>query len=743
MREEMNRGVFLFVIAMGLAGCSAEEPQWGSEGGSELLDPEDGERTLSGADVAAFQRDGDWLILPSIAIPGGASRAGILAGLRAEGPLPPMEARLLVDDAAVTDWAALTTTWSEVDHHVAVADFGTVGSAVQLRVHVDALDALDFLRWNAVLPGSTSSGGKADDGGYGTMIAPLRTELLGLGIVTREAWGARSSSCSSNPYKNRVTIHHTETPSTDPARQVRGIQNYHMDTRGWCDVGYHFLIGVDGTIYEGRPLEKLGAHTGGQNTNNIGIAFIGCFHPGCSWGPTSPPEAAIQAAGRLLATLSDIYGFDVSASAVKGHRDMPGASTDCPGDNLEARIGDIIEIGRSGVVPEVPETPAEPDPTLPGECGSLTCSSCVGTVSCGWCASMGGCVDSDGVCAWGGRVGSESCWTQLWPCATATCWNPTKTVPACGTTGWDEDFSSGRYSVHRYWTSLPAGGPVTVRLERTGGTFSPAILVADRGGRLAYGGDVAGLHPDIAVRGAVSGKSGSAAEVTIEATRNTDIYLYVTGWSVLDTAFGGTVPTSSRYRVSITQDCGGHDGGGTDGGAYGTLTQGGSQIPRAGLYNATLSFLGTTTEPYGDLVTDGGGNSWVRGSASWFGGPSDTGVSSSETGAITGEILRDLNDPLSPSASTLASRPGDYYYVAMRWSYSPNGRSWWADALIVVRNPATGAEVVVRPVDWGPNISTGRIIDLSPQAMNDLGLTTDDDVWVAFAGPGSALGPVH
>jgi hypothetical protein len=708
MREEKNRGVFLFVIVMGLAGCSAGEPQWGDRGGPGQEDPEVGERTLSGADVAMFQRDGDWLILPSIAIPGGASRAGILAGLRAEGPLPPMEARLLVDDAAVTDWAALTPTWSEVDHHVAVADFGTVGSAVQLRVHVDALDSLDFLRWNAVLTGSTSGGGKADDGGYGTMIAPLRTELAGLGIVTREAWGARSSSsCSSNPYKNRVTIHHTETPSTDPARQVRGIQNYHMDTRGWCDVGYHFLIGVDGTIYEGRPLEKLGAHTGGQNTNNIGIAFIGCFQPGCSWGPTSPPEAAIQAAGRLLAALSDIYGFDVSASTVKGHRDMPGADTDCPGDNLEARIGDIIEIGRSGVIPEEPETPAEPDPTLPGECGSLTCSSCVGTAACGWCASMGGCVDADGVCTWGGRVGSESCWTQLWPCATATCWNPTKTVPACGSTGWDEDFSSGRYSVHRYWTSLPAGGPVTIRLERTGGTFSPVILVADRGGRLAYGGDVAALHPDIAVRGAVSGKSGSAAEVTLEASRGTDIYLYVTGWSVLDTAFGG------------------------------------SQIPREGLHNATLSFLGTTTEPYGDLVTDADGNGWVRGSASWFGGPSDTGVSASETGAITGEILRHLNDPLHPSASTIASRPGDFYYVAMRWSYSPNGRSWWADALILVRNPATGAEVVVRPVDWGPNISTGRIIDLSPQAMDDLGITTDDDVWVAFAAPGSSLGPLH
>ena len=177
-----------------------------------------------------------------------------------------------------------------------------------------------------------------------------------------------------------------------------------------------------------------------------------------------------------------------------------------------------------------------------------------------------------------------------------------------------------------------------------------------------------------------------------------------------------------------------------DGDAHGGLTQSGSEIPRAGLSNPTLrSALGVSVEPYGTVVTDGG-RPWVRGTVSWFGGPSDTGVSSTETGAITGERLRSLNDPLSPSAATLSSRPEDYYFVAMRWSYSPNGASFWRDARLLVRNPATGATIVVRPVDWGPHTRTGRVLDLSPQAMSDLGLTTDDAALVAFAAPGSPLG---
>ena len=233
--------------------------------------------------------------------------------------------------------------------------------------------------------------------------------------------------------------------------------------------------------------------------------------------------------------------------------------------------------------------------------------------------------------------------------------------------------------------------------------------------------------------------------MTLAASRDLDAYVYVTGWAILDGAFRGALPTSSRYRLTATHDCSAPTDPPTDPpatGVYGGLTQSGSEIPRAGLSNPTLrSTLGISTEPYGDVIS-WGGDDWVRGRVSWFGGPSDTGVSSTETGAVSGERLRSLNSPLDPDAATLASRPQDYYFVAMRWSYSPNSTSWWRNARVVVTNPATGVQVVTRPVDWGPNTSTRRIVDVSPQTMSDLGVTTDDEVLVAFAPAGTPLGRV-
>jgi hypothetical protein len=172
------------------------------------------------------------------------------------------------------------------------------------------------------------------------------------------------------------------------------------------------------------------------------------------------------------------------------------------------------------------------------------------------------------------------------------------------------------------------------------------------------------------------------------------------------------------------------------------IDQFGSKIPRSGVRNGTLQrALGVAVEPYG-TQEELAGKTFVAGRVSHFGGPNDRGVTASETGAISGERLRSLNNPLNPSAATLAARPEDYYYVAMRFDYSPNGGRWWANARLLVVNPSDGRGVVVRPVDWGPNTHTARIIDLSPQAVDDLGVTTDDRVYVAFAAPGTPLGVV-
>jgi hypothetical protein len=170
------------------------------------------------------------------------------------------------------------------------------------------------------------------------------------------------------------------------------------------------------------------------------------------------------------------------------------------------------------------------------------------------------------------------------------------------------------------------------------------------------------------------------------------------------------------------------------------LTISGHEIPRRGLANPYL--MTESTEPYGEVVTYDG-LSFVRGTISHFGGPHDTGVTSTETGAITGERLRSLNSPDPGSATDVRNRPADYYFVAMRWRYlGGSDLAWWRTARVVVVNQRNGSAVVLRPVDWGPNTRTRRIVDVSPQAMVDLGVTTDDNVLVAFVDASTPLGPI-
>ena len=60
-------------------------------------------------------------------------------------------------------------------------------------------------------------------------------------------------------------------------------------------------------------------------------------------------------------------------------------------------------------------------------------------------------------------------------------------------------------------------------------------------------------------------------------------------------------------------------------------------------------------------------------------------------------------------------------------------REFLRRALARVENPANGRAADARPVDWGPNIATGRVADLSPGLAEALGLQTDDVVRITIS----------
>ena len=112
----------------------------------------------------------------------------------------------------------------------------------------------------------------------------------------------------------------------------------------------------------------------------------------------------------------------------------------------------------------------------------------------------------------------------------------------------------------------------------------------------------------------------------------------------------------------------------------------------------------------------------VEGKMSTFGGPKDTGMSTDEGLALfTPADLQDskysyLFLPTPPPGTTGLGRRlnPDKYYFACRWNYNDTPREFLKRALARVENPSNGRAADARPVDWGPNIATGRVADLSP-----------------------------
>jgi len=165
-------------------------------------------------------------------------------------------------------------------------------------------------------------------------------------IISRTEWGARPLALNApeefgtfdaqiNPegvltypddldtVLNTIVVHHSAISNASPA----GIQELHMDRRGFADVAYHFLIDADGTISEGREINIRGAHVQGFNTGSVGIVLIGNFNE------TEPALAQIDSLEKLVDYLR--YAYEIRY--VAGHRDYPNQSpdgTECPGDNL-------------------------------------------------------------------------------------------------------------------------------------------------------------------------------------------------------------------------------------------------------------------------------------------------------------------------------------------------------------------------------------------------------------------------
>ncbi|KAH9375600.1 hypothetical protein HPB48_013816 [Haemaphysalis longicornis] len=160
----------------------------------------------------------------------------------------------------------------------------------------------------------------------------------GIPFVTRQEWGARPPR--DPPKRLRVQpvrllfVHHTtEDECLDFAScsaKMRYWQDFHMDTRGWDDLGYSFLIGGDGRVYVSRGWDRSGRHTFGYNDVALAVSFMGDF------SRRLPSRAALWSLYRLI-QCGLAQGKIHPSFTLHGHRDS-NCGTTCPGDALYMHI---------------------------------------------------------------------------------------------------------------------------------------------------------------------------------------------------------------------------------------------------------------------------------------------------------------------------------------------------------------------------------------------------------------------
>lgn len=119
-----------------------------------------------------------------------------------------------------------------------------------------------------------------------------------------------------------IIIHCADTPE---GRDVKAdeIRRWHKNERGWSDIGYHYVIDLDGTIEAGRDLETAGAHCTGHNAKSIGICYVG----GCD-AQMQPKDTRTEEQKASLLLLLKYLRQRYPKAKIYGHRDF--AQKACP-----------------------------------------------------------------------------------------------------------------------------------------------------------------------------------------------------------------------------------------------------------------------------------------------------------------------------------------------------------------------------------------------------------------------------
>lgn len=181
-------------------------------------------------------------------------------------------------------------------------------------------------------------------------------------IIPRSEWCSYTACTNATYtpttiYPTHTVIHHGASPDTytDGYAVVSSYWNYHVNTLGWSDIGYNYLIDKYGNLFQGRKnasaptVDVQGAHAGSSNTKSIGINFMG------NADVTLPTTAQLEKLHKFLgwwyknknldpttsASITLQSGGTGTVSRICGHKDVNVGGTSCPGTVLYSKLASI------------------------------------------------------------------------------------------------------------------------------------------------------------------------------------------------------------------------------------------------------------------------------------------------------------------------------------------------------------------------------------------------------------------
>ncbi len=121
---------------------------------------------------------------------------------------------------------------------------------------------------------------------------------------------------------NRIIVHCTATPAGRHVT-VADIDRWHRQ-RGFAGIGYHYVIYLDGSVHEGRPVSRQGAHCSGYNATSIGVCYVGGVAADCRTPLDTRTPAQRSSLVDLLRRLKTLY----PGATIHSHGDF--APKACP-----------------------------------------------------------------------------------------------------------------------------------------------------------------------------------------------------------------------------------------------------------------------------------------------------------------------------------------------------------------------------------------------------------------------------